>query len=104
MKKRYLLILFPLIGLIWYGFYIARLEIKLLKECSSEHKAVIVDKYKTRKKGNTFKYEYNIGGEYYATSESVTDSIYDIFNLGDTIFIQYACSDNNISKIQKRWI
>ena len=99
MKLKYLLMLFFVIGLIGYGFYISKKENDLLKSCSLESEAIVVDKYRVRKKGCTIKYEYKVEGEKYSTSETIKDSQKDFFSIGDTILIKYSCENYDVSSI-----
>jgi hypothetical protein len=99
MKLKYLLLLFFVIGLIGYGFYISKKENDLLKSCSFKSEAIVVDKYRLRKKGYTIKYQYKVKGERYSTSETIKDSLKDFFSIGDTILIKYSCKDYNVSSI-----
>lgn len=98
MRPGYWAILVFLLLSIGLGFYFTISERKKLDKCSKESEAVIINKYRIRKKGYTIKYRYKIAGVNYQTSESIDNEEVSYFNLGDTIVINYSCKEPNISR------
>ncbi len=87
------------IGVISYGFYLSKKETALLRSCSRESKAIVIDKYRVRKKGYRLRYNYMVNGIKYSTTEVIRREQRDSFAVGDTILIKYSCEDNNVSSI-----
>jgi len=98
MPKIYWILLFLTISLIVGGIIITNCENNLLETCSKEGKAVVVKKYKMRKKGYSILYIYVVNQKEYKTSESIKRSEVKYINIGDTLRIKYSCQDPNVSR------
>lgn len=74
-------------------------EHSFLDECAKDGKAVIVDKYSIRKRGDFMVYRYRVEEEEYTVHESIFhDFEVKAFQVGDTIDIRIACSKPSISR------
>ncbi|MEM6321003.1 MAG: hypothetical protein AAF960_25280 [Bacteroidota bacterium] len=99
MKLKNWIQLFALIGLIGRGFYGSFKKKRMLKSCSKETKATIVDKYTKKSRGYFIKYKYQVDGKEYESSESLKGDLeIETFQEGSTIEIEYSCEDPDFSK------
>lgn len=90
-----------LVSLILLGVFAAIYDNSKLTECNLNGKAVIVDKSKRKSRGYFIKYQYEIEGNTYTSSESLDKEEELIFKMGDTIDIAISCGDFNVSRYKK---
>lgn len=88
---------------IFYRYWLLNLQKRALNDCFTITNAVVVEKYKQKKRGTYIQYKYVVDGkEYFSTENSSikkgTDKIY----LGDTMRVKISCSNPDISEIFKK--
>lgn len=93
-------LLFLILGL---NLYLNWYDNKVLSGCSKATKAFLSDVYHTPKKGYTFVYKYKLDNKIYKNHEWVTSKeTLDTYSIGDSLWIEYACDDYQVSKVQSK--
>lgn len=100
MKTIHWIQLLLFLGIISLGIFAALYNKSKLTDCHRNSKAIVVNKYRLKKRGYFIKYQYKIKEKNYTTSESLDKEIENSVFAGDTINIIVSCSDNNVSSFK----
>ena len=101
MGKTNILLLVFVIGSIALGIFFNYQESAAIKKCASLTLGKVIRKYKILKKGEFIECNYVVKGENFSANFGVsgTFSLYSNYAIGDTISIEYACEDPQLSRL-----